>query len=73
MDPPKYTGRKWVHTRRILDGIIFRMRTAAAKPKPTWDVHLRVAVIPAKAGIQNREFQANAINAGSFGYLLPPV
>ena len=26
MDPPKSTGRKWVHPRRILDGIIFRMR-----------------------------------------------
>ena len=27
MDPPKSTGRKRVHPRRILDGIIFRMRT----------------------------------------------
>ena len=27
MDPPKSTGRKRVHLRRILDGIIFRMRT----------------------------------------------
>ena len=27
MDPPKLTGRKRVHPRRILDGIIFRMRT----------------------------------------------
>ena len=27
MDPPKATGRKRVHPRRILDGIIFRMRT----------------------------------------------
>ena len=27
MDPPKPTGRKRVHPRRILDGIIFRMRT----------------------------------------------
>ena len=27
MDPPKSTGRKSVHPRRILDGIIFRMRT----------------------------------------------
>ena len=27
MDPPKSTGRKRVDPRRILDGIIFRMRT----------------------------------------------
>ena len=27
MDPPKSTGRKRVHPRGILDGIIFRMRT----------------------------------------------
>ena len=27
MDPPKATGGKLVHPRRILDGIIFRMRT----------------------------------------------
>ena len=27
MDPPKSTGRKRVHPRRILDGIIFRMRS----------------------------------------------
>ena len=27
LDPPKSTGRKRVHPRRILDGIIFRMRT----------------------------------------------
>ena len=27
MDPPKSTGRKRVQPRRILDGIIFRMRT----------------------------------------------
>ena len=27
MDPPKFTGRKRIHPRRILDGIIFRMRT----------------------------------------------
>ena len=27
MDPPKSTGRKRVHPRRILDAIIFRMRT----------------------------------------------
>ena len=27
MDPPKSTGRKRVHPRQILDGIIFRMRT----------------------------------------------
>ena len=27
MDPPKATGRKRVHPRRILNGIIFRMRT----------------------------------------------
>ena len=27
MGPPKSTGRKRVHPRRILDGIIFRMRT----------------------------------------------
>ena len=27
LDPPKPTGRKRVHPRRILDGIIFRMRT----------------------------------------------
>ena len=27
MDPPKSMGRKRVHPRRILDGIIFRMRT----------------------------------------------
>ena len=26
MDPPKSTGRKRVHLRPILDGIIFRMR-----------------------------------------------
>ena len=27
MDPPKATGCKRVHPRKILDGIIFRMRT----------------------------------------------
>ena len=27
MDPPKSTGRRRVHPRRILDGVIFRMRT----------------------------------------------
>lgn len=27
MDPPKATGRKRVHPRKILDGIIFRMRS----------------------------------------------
>ena len=27
LDPPKATGRRRVHPRRILDGIIFRMRT----------------------------------------------
>ena len=27
MDPPKSIGRKRVHPRRILDGVIFRMRT----------------------------------------------
>ena len=28
MDPPKPTGRKRVNPRRILDGIIFRMRSS---------------------------------------------
>jgi transposase len=29
MEPPKFTGRKRVHPRQILDGIIFRMRTGS--------------------------------------------
>ena len=36
MDPPKSAGRKRVHPRRILDGIIFRMRSGCQwNPSPS--------------------------------------
>ena len=38
MDPPKPTGRKGVHPRRILDGIIFRMRSGCHWNRLPWEL-----------------------------------